>query len=127
MNRYYYPRYSNSRRLPYHQMSSINSKEMYKSAVDKEQSSFIANQSVQKKEQPSFSSNQSAQKKEPTPRLKHNKSQVVCLNLDKPILEFHGIQIYQDDVLILMLLFFLYKENVNDGLLYIALLALLVL
>lgn len=127
MNRYYYPRYSNSRRLPYHQVSRINSKEMDKSAVDKEQSSFIANQSVQKKEQPSFSSNQSAQEKEPTPRLKHNKSQVVCLNLDKPILEFHGIQIYQDDVLILMLLFFLYKENVNDGLLYIALLALLVL
>lgn len=79
------------------------------------------------KEPPFFGVNQSTSKKEPNPELKQQKSQVTKLDIDKPILEFHGIQIYQDDLLILMLLFFLYKENVNDGLLFMALLALLIL
>lgn len=44
---------------------------------------------------------------------------------DKPLLEFHGIKLYSDDVLILLLIFFLYKENINDMLLFIALFSLL--
>lgn len=46
---------------------------------------------------------------------------------EQPILEFHGIKLYSDDLLILLLLYFLYKEKVNDNLLYIALFALLFL
>lgn len=43
----------------------------------------------------------------------------------KPLLEFHGIKLYNDDLLILLLIYFLYKENINDKLLLIALFSLL--
>ena len=39
--------------------------------------------------------------------------------------EIFGIRLYFDDILILCLLFFLYQEDVNDQLLFIALLLLL--
>lgn len=44
---------------------------------------------------------------------------------EKPLFEFHGIQLYSDDLLILLLIFFLYKENINDILLFVALFSLL--
>lgn len=44
---------------------------------------------------------------------------------NKPILDFFGIRLYNDDVLILLLIYFLYKENVNDMLLLVALFSLL--
>ncbi len=44
---------------------------------------------------------------------------------EKPLFEIHGIQLYNDDILILLLIFFLYKEHVNDMLLLIALFSLL--
>lgn len=43
----------------------------------------------------------------------------------KPLLEFHGIKLFNDDLLILLLIYFLYKENINDKLLLIALFSLL--
>ena len=42
-----------------------------------------------------------------------------------PLLEFAGIKLYSDDVLILALIYFLYKENIDDKLLLIALFSLL--
>lgn len=48
-------------------------------------------------------------------------------NFNHPILKFQSIEIYEDDLMILMLLFFLYKEDVHDTFLYIALFALLLL
>lgn len=47
-------------------------------------------------------------------------------NLEKPVLEILGIKLYQDDLIILALLFILYKENVNDEMLFISLILLLV-
>lgn len=44
---------------------------------------------------------------------------------EKPLFEIYGIQLYNDDVLILLLIFFLYKEHVNDMLLLVALFSLL--
>lgn len=44
---------------------------------------------------------------------------------EPPLFEFHGIQLYSDDLLILLLIFFLYKENINDILLFVALFSLL--
>lgn len=41
------------------------------------------------------------------------------------ILEFHGIKLFSDDLLILLVIYFLYKQNINDTLLYLALFALL--
>ena len=46
-------------------------------------------------------------------------------NSNKPIIEFSGIKLYDDDLLILALIYFLYKENINDTLLFISLFALL--
>lgn len=44
---------------------------------------------------------------------------------DKPVLELLGIQLYLDDIIILSLLFFLYKEEVKDEMLFISLILLL--
>lgn len=44
---------------------------------------------------------------------------------EKPLFEIYGIKLFSDDLLILALIFFLYKENINDTLLLIALFSLL--
>lgn len=44
---------------------------------------------------------------------------------DNEYFEIFGIHLFFDDILILCLLFFLYEENVNDQLLFVALLLLL--
>ena len=44
---------------------------------------------------------------------------------NQPIIEFHGIKLYSDDLLILILINFLYKENIDDFMLYILLFTLL--
>lgn len=41
------------------------------------------------------------------------------------IINIFGLQLYSDDILILLLIFFLYKENIDDKLLFIALFSLL--
>jgi hypothetical protein len=46
-------------------------------------------------------------------------------NSDEPIIEILGIRLYSDDILILGLLFFLYKENVKDEMLFLSLILLL--
>lgn len=46
-------------------------------------------------------------------------------NLEEPILEIVGIQLYLDDLIILGLLFFLYQEGVKDEILFISLVLLL--
>lgn len=44
---------------------------------------------------------------------------------ENPIFEILGIKLFSDDLLILVLIFFLYKENINDTLLLLALFSLL--
>lgn len=44
---------------------------------------------------------------------------------NEPIIELLGLQLYLDDLIILGLLFFLYKEEVQDEMLFLALLLLL--
>ncbi len=46
-------------------------------------------------------------------------------DLEHPIVEFMGIKLYLDDLIILGLLFFLYKEDVHDEILFGILLLLL--
>lgn len=46
-------------------------------------------------------------------------------DIESPIFEIFGIQLYLDDIIILGLLFFLYQEGVQDEMLYIALILLL--
>ena len=47
-------------------------------------------------------------------------------NKEEPLLEFSGLQLYLDDIIILSLPFFLYKENVKDDMLFILLILLLI-
>lgn len=46
-------------------------------------------------------------------------------DLEQPVLEILGLKLYLDDLIILALLFFLYKEDVKDEILFIALILLL--
>ena len=46
-------------------------------------------------------------------------------DIEDPIFEILGIQLYLDDIIILGLLFFLYQEGVQDEMLFIALILLL--
>lgn len=46
-------------------------------------------------------------------------------DVEEPIFEILGIQLYLDDIMILGLLFFLYQEGVQDEMLFIALILLL--
>ena len=47
-------------------------------------------------------------------------------NKEEPIIEISGQKLYLDDLIILSLLFFLYKEDVKDDMLFILLILLLV-
>lgn len=44
---------------------------------------------------------------------------------DTPMFELFGIQLYQDDILLICLIFFLYNEGIKDEFLFIALILLL--
>ena len=46
-------------------------------------------------------------------------------NTNKPIIELLGIKLYKDDILILLLIYFLYMEKNNDFILYILLFSLI--
>lgn len=46
-------------------------------------------------------------------------------DIEEPIFEILGIELYLDDIIILGLLFFLYQEGVQDEMLYISLILLL--
>ena len=54
-----------------------------------------------------------------------NISNLFNSNFDEPVLEIFDIKLYFDDILILSLLLFLYKEGVNDEMLFICLILLL--
>ncbi len=47
-------------------------------------------------------------------------------NNEQPLFEMFGITLYLDDIIILCILFFLYKEGIKDDMLYISLFLLLI-
>ena len=49
----------------------------------------------------------------------------LSLDEDDPVLEIFGIKLYLDDLIILGILFFLYKEGVKDEMLFLSLILLL--
>ena len=51
---------------------------------------------------------------------------LIFSDIEEPIFEIFGIELYLDDIIILGLLFFLYQENVQDEMLFIVLILLLV-
>ena len=55
----------------------------------------------------------------------HFASSFSLTDLEEPVLEILGIKLYLDDLIILGLLFFLYKEDVQDEMLFLSLILLL--
>ena len=55
----------------------------------------------------------------------HFKNPIFSNNIEEPIFEIFGIELYLDDIIIIGLLFLLYKAGVQDEFLYIALILLL--
>lgn len=55
----------------------------------------------------------------------HFASSFSLTDLEEPVLEILGIELYLDDLIILGLLFFLYKEDVQDEMLFLSLILLL--
>jgi len=47
-------------------------------------------------------------------------------DIEEPIFEILGVELYLDDIIIIGLLFFLYQEGVQDEMLYIALILILI-
>lgn len=47
-------------------------------------------------------------------------------NKEEPLIELSGLKLYLDDLIILSLLFFLYKEDVHDDMLFILLVLILI-
>ena len=47
-------------------------------------------------------------------------------DIEEPVFEIFGIELYLDDIIIIGLLFFLYKEGVQDEFLFISLILLLI-
>ena len=68
----------------------------------------------EKKQNCDLKSNERSAQKECPPKI-----------YDTIFLEFKGIKLKGDDLLILLLIYFLYKQNINDNLLLIALFSLL--
>ena len=50
----------------------------------------------------------------------------IFTDIEEPVFEIFGIELYLDDIIILGLLFFLYKEGVQDEMLFIILILLLI-
>lgn len=55
-----------------------------------------------------------------------NFQNLFSLDFKEPVFEILGIKLYLDDLLIINLLFFLYKEGVKDDLLFLSLILLLI-
>lgn len=105
MNRFYFPppRYN----YYYPNYSKINENESSKSLNENEKEKENDNKNERKKE--------NAQVRKSS-----------TLNLYNSVfLEFGGIKLHGDDLLILLLIFFLYKQKIQDNLLLIALFSLL--
>lgn len=83
-----------------------NSRQYYQSFYNKKKSAYSAN----------------SQKRNFSPAKAKLEN---CKTCDSPVFSLLGIDLYFDDVLLVLIIFFLYTENVNDPYLFITLVLLL--
>lgn len=105
---HYYPRYSNRNQSEFLKQETPRCEEDIE--VEKEKETATGYRKISSKHN-SFAN--------------FNFSNLFSSNLEEPILEILGLQLYLDDIIILGLLFFLYTEGVQDEFLFIALILLL--
>lgn len=107
---YYYPYYPN-----YKKMNTYNTEQEDSSSNQETLESINENRNQNKKESSKY--NSFGPIRFANPFFEND--------LNNPIIEILGIQLYLDDIIILGLLFFLYKEDVHDEMLFFVLILLL--
>lgn len=118
---FYYPYYNN-----YIKHSQINS--AFKEDLSNNHVKQISDLNKYDKEQKEKQSNKKINKKNSKYSSFgpiHFNNDFLDGNLEEPLIEILGISLYLDDLIILGLLFILYKEDVQDEILFISLILLL--
>jgi hypothetical protein len=111
-----YPHYYNKFQNEFSKQSNVSNKEI--SEVEKNADANIMDKKQNFQEHKKISSRYNS-------IVNFNLSNLLSSSIEEPILEIFGIELYLDDIIIICLLFFLYKEGVKDELLFIALILLL--
>lgn len=122
--RYPYPYYYRNQRLP----NTYNINPEYKIHNDIE-NQHISDDSRKTKDEKCEVKNQVQADRQKTSRYNSfgpiHFQNPLSVDSEEPVLEILGIKLYLDDIIILSLLFFLYKEGVKDEMLFLSLILLL--
>ena len=114
-NNRYYPKYNYSNENYMHNSNNINSDKKDTSPTNENETyNNYINEETQKNKSSRYSSFGPIHFQNPFE-----------LDSEQPVLEILGISLYLDDLIILGLLFFLYKEGVKDNMLFLSLILLL--
>ncbi len=118
----FYPNYINRNRINNKKGQGRKTEEEMKTKID------LENSEIKKEEENIDETNNRNYNKKRTSKnnfANFNISAILNSDINTPILEILGIKLYLDDLIIIGLLFFLYKEDVQDELLFFILILLL--
>lgn len=118
----FYPNYINRNRINNKKGQGRKTKEVIETKID------LENSKIKKEEENIDETNNRNYNKKRTSKnnfANFNISAILNSDINTPILEILGIKLYLDDLIIIGLLFFLYKEDVQDELLFFILILLL--
>lgn len=118
----FYPNYINRNRINNKKGQGRKIKEVIETKID------LENSEIKKEEENIDETNNRNYNKKRTSKnnfANFNISAILNSDINTPILEILGIKLYLDDLIIIGLLFFLYKEDVQDELLFFILILLL--
>ena len=118
----FYPNYINRNRINNKKGQGRKSEEKMETKID------LENSEIKKEEENIDETNNRNYNKKRTSKntfANFNISAILNSDINTPILEILGIKLYLDDLIIIGLLFFLYKEDVQDELLFFILILLL--
>jgi len=118
----FYPNYINRNRINNKKGQGRKTEEEMKTKID------LENSEIKKEEENIDETNNRNYNKKRTSKnnfANFNISAILNSDINTPVLEVLGIKLYLDDLIIIGLLFFLYKEDVQDELLFFILILLL--
>ena len=118
----FYPNYINRNRINREKGQGRKAEEVIETKID------LENNKIKKEEGNIDETNNRNYNKKRTSKnnfANFNISAILNSDINTPILEILGIKLYLDDLIIIGLLFFLYKEDVQDELLFFILILLL--
>lgn len=118
----FYPNYINRNRINNKKGQGRKTEEVIETKID------LENSEIKKEAENMDETNNRNYNKKRTSKnnfANFNISAILNSDINTPILEILGIKLYLDDLIIIGLLFFLYKEDVQDELLFFILILLL--